>query len=115
MDESLVYSTLRGKTCPCCENSVAQCVCSKKQPIFKDGGLVRVSRETKGRKGKCVTLICGLHRSGNELTELARQFKQRCGSGGTVKENVIEIQGDHRDTLVNELNKLGYNAKKVGG
>lgn len=76
---------------------------------------VRVGRETKGRAGKGVTVITGLPLALPQLEELARQLKRRCGSGGTVRGNIIEIQGDHRDTLVAELLALGYTAKRSGG
>lgn len=76
---------------------------------------VRVGRETKGRAGKGVTVVTGLPLRGEPLAELASQLKKRCGSGGTVKDGVIEIQGDHRDVLVAELTRLGYSAKRSGG
>lgn len=76
---------------------------------------VRVGRETKGRAGKGVTVITGLPLAAPQLEELARQLKRRCGSGGTVRGGTIEIQGDHRDTLVAELVSLGFAAKRSGG
>jgi translation initiation factor 1 len=76
---------------------------------------VRVGRETKGRAGKGVTVITGLPLRGDELETLASQLKRRCGSGGTVKDATIEIQGDHRDLLVTELGRLGFSAKRSGG
>jgi translation initiation factor 1 len=76
---------------------------------------VRVGRETKGRAGKGVTVITGLPLRGDELETLASQLKRRCGSGGTVKDGTIEIQGDHRDVLVTELVRLGFSAKRSGG
>jgi translation initiation factor 1 len=76
---------------------------------------VRVGRETKGRAGKGVTVITGLPLRGDQLEALASQLKRRCGSGGTVKAGTIEIQGDHRDTLVTELTRLGFSAKRSGG
>ena len=78
-------------------------------------GVVRVSRETKGRKGKGVTLITGLPLDLKGLQKLAKQLKRRCGAGGTVKEGVIEIQGEHRDLLVAELKKQGFVVKRSGG
>jgi translation initiation factor 1 len=72
-------------------------------------------RETKGRKGKGVSLVVGLPLDSTGLKKMARQLKQKCGSGGTVKDGVIEIQGDHRDTLMNVLVKLGYTVKRAGG
>jgi len=77
--------------------------------------MVRVGRETKGRAGKGVTVITGLPLAAAVLEALATQLKKKCGSGGTVKEGVIEIQGDHRDALVAELVRLGYAAKRSGG
>ncbi len=74
-------------------------------------GIVRVGRETKGRKGKGVTVISGVPLAGDALERL----KKRCGSGGTVDGGVIEIQGDHRDMLVTELGKLGYTVRRAGG
>ena len=76
---------------------------------------MRVSRQTKGRKGKGVTVVSGLDLSPEELTELARDLKKRCGSGGTVRAGVIEIQGEHRDALVQELGRRGWTVKRAGG
>ena len=78
-------------------------------------GVVRVGRETKGRKGKGVTVITGLPLADDELARLATRLKKRCGSGGTVRDGLIEIQGDHRDLLVTELDGLGYRVKRAGG
>ena len=78
-------------------------------------GVVRVARQTQGRKGKGVTLITGVPLGGNDLKDLAKNLKQRCGSGGTVKDGIIEIQGDHRETLVAELSQKGWVVKKSGG
>lgn len=74
-----------------------------------------MERSTKGRKGKGVTLINGLPLEGTPLKEFAKKLKQKCGTGGTVKNGVIEIQGDHRDLLVDHLNMLGYKAVKARG
>ena len=76
---------------------------------------MRVMRETKGRKGKGVTLIQGVPLPPAELAELAARLKRKCGSGGTVKAGVIEIQGDHRDRLVTELEALGWKVRRAGG
>jgi translation initiation factor 1 len=78
-------------------------------------GVVRVARQTKGRKGKGVTLITGVPLEGAQLKELAKTLKQRCGSGGTVKDGIIEIQGDHRDVLLVALAARGWAVKKSGG
>lgn len=76
---------------------------------------VRVGRETAGRKGKGVSVITGLPLNDSELETLATKLKSACGAGGAVKDGKIEIQGDHRDRLVAELKKLGYDAKRSGG
>jgi translation initiation factor 1 len=97
--------------CRCRRSKPAQAA----TPAAKGDGVVRVGRETKGRKGKGVTVVSGLPLTAAALEELAARLKKRCGSGGTVHEGVIEIQGDHRDTLVAELAKLGYTARRSGG
>jgi translation initiation factor 1 len=74
-----------------------------------------VGRATKGRKGKGVTIITGGPLDPDGLQKLAKQLKQKCGAGGSVKDGVIEIQGDHRDALLEELQKQGYTAKRSGG
>lgn len=82
---------------------------------IKGDGTIRISRESKGRKGKGVSLITGLPLTETELKALAKKLKQLCGSGGAVKDGVIEIQGDHRDKLLQALIDSGYQAKKSGG
>ena len=77
--------------------------------------VVKVGRETKGRRGKGVTIVSELPLAETELLELAATLKGRCGSGSTVKDGRIEIQGDHRDRLTLELEKLGYRVKRTGG
>lgn len=85
-------------------------------PVPKAGpAKVRVAREVSGRGGKAVSVISGLPLSGAALEELATRLKKLCGAGGVVKEGTIEIQGEHRDRLVTELCKLGYEAKRSGG
>ena len=112
----LVYSTDRGRMCPECENPADQCVCKQASSNIPAGdGIVRVGRETKGRKGKAVTLITGVPLSAAELKRLARELKARCGSGGTVKDGTIEIQGDHRDKLTEVLRSKGWVVKQSGG
>jgi translation initiation factor 1 len=112
----LVYSTELGRMCPLCRNPLSACRCSKNKPsVPKSDGIVRISRETKGRRGKGVTVITGVPLNSVELEKLGRQLKQRCGTGGTVKDGTIEIQGDHRDLLLGELEKLGWVVKKAGG
>jgi translation initiation factor 1 len=115
MADRLVYSTGIGTLCPNCRRAVRDCVCPKGAPGAARPGAVRVGRETKGRAGKGVTTVTGLPLSAADLETLAGRLKKRCGSGGTVREGVIEIQGEHRDTIVSELAKLGWPAKKSGG
>ncbi len=81
----------------------------------KSDGIVRVGRETKGRKGKGVTLVTGVPLPVDELKLLAKELKQKCGTGGTLKDGVIEIQGDHRDILIELLKAKGWTVKKAGG
>ena len=100
---------------------MTECRCRRSKPAQaapvagRGDGIVRVGRETKGRKGKGVTVVTGLPLAGTALEELTTRLKKRCGSGGTVHQGVIEIQGDHRDTLVAELEKLGYVTRRSGG
>ncbi|MBM4197050.1 MAG: stress response translation initiation inhibitor YciH [Gammaproteobacteria bacterium] len=81
----------------------------------KGDGIVRVGRQTQGRKGKGVTVVSGVPLAGAELELLATELKRRCGSGGTVRDGSIEIQGDHRDLLVAELGKRGWTVRRSGG
>jgi len=112
--KGLVYSTDTGRTCPGCGHPVKQCCCKEKSRQQGDG-VVRISRQTKGRKGSGVCLITGVNLREAELKKLAKQLKKKCGAGGAVKNGVIEIQGDHREVLVDILNKLGLEAKLSGG
>jgi translation initiation factor 1 len=111
----IVYSTGHGRMCPDCGRPVADCVCRRQRPVRRGDGIVRVGRETKGRRGKGVTVITGLCLPERELRKLAGELKQKCGSGGTVKDGVIEIQGDHRDALLEELSRRGHTVKRAGG
>jgi len=111
----LVYSSEQGRICPQCSQAVTSCRCRQQPAVAKGDGIVRVQRETKGRKGKGVTLISGVPLVGDELKLLAKNLKQKCGTGGTIKDGVIEIQGDHREQLLLELQKLGWKVKKAGG
>lgn len=101
--------------CPECGRPVGECVCRKATPAAVGDGIVRVGRETKGRKGKAVTVITGLTLDREGLAKLATELKQKCGAGGTVKGSVIEIQGDQRDMIVEELKRRGYAVKRSGG
>ena len=112
----LVYSTETGRVCPECGRPVGGCICKSARNATPAGdGIVRVSHETKGRKGKGVTLVKGLALDGATLALLAKQLKAACGSGGTVKDGVVEIQGDHCDQVVSTLVKQGHTVKRAGG
>ena len=111
----LVYSTEAGRMCPACRQPQAQCVCRNLSALPVGNGLVRVSRETKGRAGKGVTLVKGLPLGLAELTALGKQLKAACGSGGTVKDGVIEVQGDHVERVMAALTTHGYVVKRSGG
>ncbi|MWJ29441.1 translation initiation factor Sui1 [Halomonas sp. ZH2S] len=114
----LVYSTEHGETCPACRQPVEQCQCeelAQQERLALLDGIVRIRRETSGRKGKGVTTVAGLPLPEAELKNLAKQLKKRCGTGGAVKDGIIEIQGDHRETLREELSRQGYTVKLAGG
>lgn len=112
---SPVYSTESGRLCPDCGQPLSGCTCKKPSQAVQGDGNVRLSRETKGRKGKGVTVISGLPLHDDELKALGKQLKKLCGSGGAVKNGLLEIQGDHRDLLMTELQRRGYQAQKSGG
>lgn len=115
-NRGLVYSTDTGRTCPECRRPIEQCRCKRKAASTPSGdGTVRVGRQTKGRKGKGVTVVTGLPLGQTELEELARELKKKCGSGGTVRDGTVEIQGEHRDALVDELERRGFRVKRSGG
>lgn len=101
--------------CPQCRKPIGQCVCGKVRAVPAGDGIVRVSRETKGRKGKGVTLVKGLALDDAALAQTAKQLKTACGSGGTVKDGVIEIQGDHRELVMAALQRAGWVVKLAGG
>jgi translation initiation factor 1 len=112
----LVYSTEAGRMCPGCRRPLAQCSCATSSVIPAAGdGIVRISRETKGRGGKAVTVVRGLQLDAASLAELAQQLKASCGSGGTVKSGSIEVQGDHCDKVQALLKGRGYAVKRAGG
>ena len=114
-DSRLVYSTDGGRLCPQCHRPVGECACGDSRPASTGDGIVRLHRETKGRGGKAVTLIKGLPLAGDGLKALASQLKKKCGVGGATKGDTIEIQGDHREKLKGELERLGYTVKISGG
>ena len=103
----LVYSTATGR--------IKEDKTPQSNAIKKGDGIIRIRRETKGRKGKGVSIIDGLLQNDDQLKKTAKKLKQLCGTGGAVKNGVIEIQGDHRDTLKVELEKQGFTVKLAGG
>jgi len=114
-ESGIVYSTEHGRMCPGCTQPIEKCACRKPVKVLAGDGVVRVGRETKGRKGKCVTVVTGLSLDSEGLRDLAKELKQRCGTGGTAKGGVVQIQGDHRDELVKALKQRGYVVKRTGG
>ncbi len=110
----LVYSTESGRMCPACRQSVALCLCAK-PALPKGDGVLRVSRETKGRGGKAVTLVRGILLDATGLASLGKQLRALCGSGGTVKDGVIELQGDHVERVIEALKQQGHTVKRTGG
>ena len=113
-NSGLVYSTDGGRMCPGCRLPLGQCACKAKTVLAGDG-VVRVSRQTKGRGGKSVTLVKGLALDAAALALLGKQLRTACGSGGTVKDGVIEVQGDHCELVMETLEKLGHHPKRSGG
>ena len=112
--DKTVYSTEAGRHCPDCGRPILQCICKKAARPIGDG-VVRVSRESKGRKGKTVTLVSGVALDENAIHDLLSDLKRLCGAGGAFKAGQIEIQGDHRLAVVTELKKRGFTVKNVGG
>ena len=123
-DDRIVFSSERGRLCSECGAPSGNCRCKKKKKTTTSqstthppagDGTVRVSRTRRGRKGKTVTLVEGVAVSADELRDLASDLKKRCGTGGAIKEGVIEIQGDQRETLVSALEERGFRVKVSGG
>ena len=111
----LVYSTEGGRMCPACRQPQAQCQCRSAKLVPAGDGVVRVSRSSKGRGGKTVTLVQGLALPADELAALGKQLRAACGAGGTHKEGVLEVQGDHVTRVLAWLQAKGLKAKRSGG
>jgi len=111
----LVYSTEAGRMCPVCRSPIAQCTCRKSAAAPAGDGVVRLFFETKGRGGKGVTVVRGLGLADAELVALGKKLKAACGVGGTAKDGVIELQGDHRERVLVLLQAQGRTVKKAGG
>ena len=116
---SLVYSTESGRVCPSCGKPAKNCSCkrkdSKPQGHIESDGTIRIRREKKGRKGKTVTAITGFDASNDDLKQIAEKLKGKCGTGGSIKDGIIIIQGDHRQTIQGELQRKGFKVKLAGG
>ncbi len=117
-DSRLVYSSSNFSNCPGCHKPLRKCRCrlvqDKGKPRQPAEQLIRIGREAKGRKGKAVTLVSGFDLSEPDIKALARKLKALCGAGGTVKNGAIEIQGDHREQIKQELEKGFKNVKLAG-
>ncbi|WP_286237477.1 translation initiation factor Sui1 [Neptuniibacter halophilus] len=114
----LVYSTEKGQLCPGCGEAIDACICAEledQQRLQGLDGIVRIRRETSGRKGKGVTTISGVPVAEAELKALLKKLKKSCGTGGALKDGTIEIQGDHREKLKAALEKEGFKVKLAGG
>ncbi|MDH4062682.1 MAG: translation initiation factor Sui1 [Aquincola sp.] len=110
----LVYSTDGGRTCPRCRKALAHCTCARPSAVPAGDGNVRVSRESKGRGGKTVTLVRGLPLDPLALAALGKQLRSACGTGGTVKDGVLELQGDHAERVTEWLRAAGFAVKRAG-
>jgi translation initiation factor 1 len=111
----LVYSTEHGRMCPACRKPLDACICDKARSRPASDGVVRIRCETTGRRGKGVTVIRGVPLDDAELAAYGKMLRQRCSSGGTVRDGVIEIQGDHVEVLLPLLREKGWVVKKNGG
>ncbi len=111
----LVYSTDSGRICPACRQPVAHCTCTATPTSPRSDGVVRVSLDTKGRAGKGVTVVRGLALDAAALATLGKQLKAACGSGGTVKDGTVEVQGDHCERVMAVLKAQGFVVKRSGG
>jgi translation initiation factor 1 len=112
-DSGLVYSTEGGRMCSLCRQPIKQCTCRKKVRI-RGGGVIRVRREIKGRKGKTVTTLSDLPHDAN-MKNLAHDLKQKLGTGGSVKNGMILLQGNHTQKVISLLQEMGFQVKKTGG
>ena len=124
--DRLVYSSEAGRICPACGRKISVCDCRGKGARARiaareeaeaeraSDGIVRVGRSTKGRGGKVVTTIVGVPGGDEARKQLAAELKRSCGTGGAVKDGVIEIQGEHADALVRELTSRGFKVKRAG-
>ena len=114
----LIYSSEHGKMCPACSQPFTSCKCSEiasKKQNSPSSNCVEVRRETKARKGSGVVVIRNLPLSKSDTQSFAKHRKAKCGTGGTVKDCVVEIQGDNVELIMDEIQKQGWKVKKIGG
>lgn len=122
-DRHVVYTTGIGRVpvCKRCGQPEGRCRCATRgagertRVAPPDDGYIRIGRDRKGRGGKVVTTLAGVPGDDAALATLAQRFKRLCGSGGTTKDGIIEIQGDHRERLEAELKRMGHKVKRAGG
>lgn len=113
--DGTVWSSEHGRTCPHCGLPTSRCACRANPRAARGDGIVRVRREKKGRRGKTVTTISGIALPSDDLRDLASELKRHCGTGGSVVDGTIEIQGDHCDILIEALEAKGHTVKRAGG
>ncbi len=111
----LVYSTDSGRMCPACRQPLAGCRCKAAAAAPGGDGIVRVGRSSKGRGGKTVTEVRGLPLAGDDLAALGKRLRTLCGTGGTLKDGVLELQGDHCERVIDSLKAGGWTVKRTGG
>ncbi len=112
MNRSVVFDSHAGRVCRNCRLPADRCKCGAVRAPTGDG-IARVRREV--RNGKTVTAILGVPLLPHELKKLAKDLKKKCGTGGSCKDGTIEIQGDHRELIVGELEGRGFSVKLAGG
>lgn len=114
-ESRLVYSTDGGRTCPDCRRPLADCRCRQAAAPPAGDGIVRVSREKQGRGGKTVTVVRGLALMPDALAALGKKLRSSCGTGGTARDGLLELQGDQVERVLALLAAEGYRVKRAGG
>jgi translation initiation factor 1 len=124
MQNRVVYDSALGRVdaCPTCGKRYDRCTCGQRAALARSAGpglprdgVVRILRDRKGRGGKVVTVVAGLPGGPDARAKIATDLKRLCGTGGTVKDDTVEIQGDHRDRIAALLKDRGYTVKLAGG
>ena len=114
-DGGIVWSSDGGTMCPACGRPRDACICRAATSAPSGDGVVRVTREVKGRRGKAVTVVRGLPLDAAAMADLARDLKRACGTGGSVKAGAVEIQGEKREQVAQLLRDRGFTVKIAGG